>query len=200
MHKIVTLESVADIRLGMPFKSAIQEAGEQGSCYLIQTKDIGLDGILDLGALTSVIPEGNPEKHYLFPNDILLRLRGPVFSAGIIEGSLGKPIITSNQLAVIRCNENQVLPHYLHWYINSKSGSKYIRSLSEGTSISKINSKTVSKITVKIPSLRVQEKIGFINRNWIKQKVIYNSLIQNGDVLFDGICENIINGKELENE
>ncbi|EEF5353815.1 restriction endonuclease subunit S, partial [Salmonella enterica] len=37
MHKIVTLESVAEIRLGMPFKSAIQDAGEQGSCYLIQT-------------------------------------------------------------------------------------------------------------------------------------------------------------------
>lgn len=135
MHKIVTLESVAEIRLGMPFKSAIQDAGEQGSCYLIQTKDIGLDGILDLGGLTSVIPEGNPEKHYLFPNDILLRLRGPVFSAGIIEGNPDKPIITSNQLAVIRCNENIILPHYLHWYINSTSGSKYIRSLSEGTSI-----------------------------------------------------------------
>ncbi|WP_409417978.1 restriction endonuclease subunit S, partial [Escherichia coli] len=86
------------------------------------------------------------------------------------------------------------------WYINSTSGSKYIRSLSEGTSISKINSKTVSKMAVKLPNLRVQEKIGFINRNWIKQKVIYNSLIQNGDVLFDGICENIIDSEELENE
>lgn len=200
MYKIVTLESVAEIRLGMPFKSAIQDAGEQGSCYLIQTKDIGLDGILDLDALTSVIPEGNPEKHYLFPNDILLRLRGPVFSAGIIEGNLGKPIITSNQLAVIRCNENLILPHYLHWYINSTSGSKYIRSLSEGTSISKVNSKTVSKMTIKLPSLGVQERIGSINRNWNKQKTVYNSLIQNGDMLFDGICESIINSEELENE
>lgn len=200
MHKIVTLESVAEIRLGMPFKSAIQDAGEQGSCYLIQTKDIGLDGILDLGGLTSVIPEGNPEKHYLFPNDILLRLRGPVFSAGIIEGNPDKPIITSNQLAVIRCNENIILPHYLHWYINSTSGSKYIRSLSEGTSISKISSKTISKMTVKLPALKEQDKIGFINRNWIKQKIIYNLLIQNGDVLFDGICESIINNEGLENE
>ncbi|EGW77868.1 hypothetical protein ECDEC14D_5046 [Escherichia coli DEC14D] len=55
-------------------------------------------------------------------------------------------------------------------------------------------------MAVKLPNLRVQEKIGFINRNWIKQKVIYNSLIQNGDVLFDGICENIIDSEELENE
>ena len=123
-----------------------------------------------------------------------------MFSAGIIEGNLGKPIITSNQLAVIRCNENLILPHYLHWYINSTSGSKYIRSLSEGTSISKINSKTVSKMAVKLPNLRVQEKIGFINRNWLKEKLIYISLIQNGDVLFDGICENIIDSEELENE
>ncbi|CAI1209195.1 EcoKI restriction-modification system protein HsdS [Serratia fonticola] len=184
----------------MPFKSAIQDAGEQGSCYLIQTKDIGLDGILNPGALTSVIPEGNPEKHYLFPNDILLRLRGPIFSAGIIEGNTKKPIITSNQLAVIRCNENLILPHYLHWYINSTSGSKYIRSISEGTSISKISSKTISKMNVTLPTLEEQHKIGFINSNWIKQKIIYNALIQNGDVLFDGICESIINKEELENE
>lgn len=200
MHKIVTLESVAEIKLGMPFKSAIQDAGEQGSCYLIQTKDIGLDGILDLGTLTSVIPDGNPEKHYLFPNDILLRLRGPVFSAGIIEEGTDKPIITSNQLAVIRCNENIILPHYLHWYINSSSGSKYIRSMSEGTSISKINSKTISKMNVKLPTLEEQDKIGLINRNWIKQKITYNALIQNGDLLFDSICENIINRRALENE
>ncbi|EIB8297306.1 restriction endonuclease subunit S, partial [Salmonella enterica subsp. enterica serovar Johannesburg] len=77
---------------------------------------------------------------------------------------------------------------------------KHIRSLSEGTSISKLNSKTVSKMTVKLPNLGVQEKIGSINRNWNKQKTVYNSLIQNGDMLFDGICESIINSEELENE
>ncbi|EAN0295900.1 restriction endonuclease subunit S, partial [Salmonella enterica] len=69
-----------------------------------------------------------------------------------------------------------------------------------GTSISKLNSKTVSKMTVKLPNLGVQEKIGSINRNWNKQKTVYNSLIQNGDMLFDGICESIINSEELENE
>ena len=72
--------------------------------------------------------------------------------------------------------------------------------MSEGTSISKLNSKTVSKMTVKLPNLGVQEKIGSINRNWNKQKTVYNSLIQNGDMLFDGICESIINSEELENE
>ncbi|EAM7657566.1 restriction endonuclease subunit S, partial [Salmonella enterica] len=61
-------------------------------------------------------------------------------------------------------------------------------------------SKTVSKMTVKLPNLGVQEKIGSINRNWNKQKTVYNSLIQNGDMLFDGICESIINSEELENE
>ena len=101
---------------------------------------------------------------------------------------------------MIRCNENIILPHYLHWYINSSSGSKYIRSMSEGTSISKINSKTISKMNVKLPTLEEQDKIGLINRNWIKQKITYNALIQNGDLLFDSICENIINRRALENE
>ncbi|EKS6432931.1 hypothetical protein LJU25_001337 [Enterobacter hormaechei] len=55
-------------------------------------------------------------------------------------------------------------------------------------------------MTVKLPNLGVQEKIGSINRNWNKQKTVYNSLIQNGDMLFDGICESIINSEELENE
>lgn len=184
----------------MPFKSAIHDAGEQGTCYLIQTKDIGLDGLIDLATLTSVIPEGNPEKHYLYPNDILLRLRGPVFSACVIEYINNKPMITSNQIAVIRCNEDKLLPHYLHWYINSTFGRNYIHSLSEGSSISKLGSKTIAKMNIKLPTMEEQTKISCINRNWNKQKATYNSLMNNGDLLFDGICENIINREVLDNE
>ncbi|WP_227003141.1 restriction endonuclease subunit S [Proteus terrae] len=193
----MTLDSIAEIRLGMPFKSAIQDVGEeQGSCYLIQTKDIEPNGILNFESLTPVMPEGNTEKHYLYPNDIVLRLRGPVFSAGIIDDIKDKPIITSNQIAVIRCNEHFIVPHYLHWYINSTSGSQYIRSISEGTSISKISLKMLSKINIILPRIAEQIKISKINKNWNKQKKIYNTLIQNGDVLFDGICQNIINERK----
>ncbi|MDX4945922.1 restriction endonuclease subunit S [Providencia manganoxydans] len=193
----MTLDSIAEIRLGMPFKSAIQDVGEeQGSCYLIQTKDIEPNGILNLESLTPVMPEGNTEKYYLYPNDIVLRLRGPMFSAGIIDDIKGKPIITSNQIAVIRCNENFIVPHYLHWYINSTSGSQYIRSISEGSSISKISLKMLSKINIILPSITEQIKISKINKNWNKQKVIYNALMKNGDVLFNGICESIINERK----
>ena len=49
MHKIVTLESVAEIKLGMPFKSAIQDAGEQGLFFQLElSKRVRINQLLRL--------------------------------------------------------------------------------------------------------------------------------------------------------
>lgn len=192
MHDMVTLESIANIRLGMPFKSAINDVGDKGRCFLIQAKDIDVSGLIDFSCLTAVIPEGNDVKHYLHEDDILLRLRGPVFSAGIINEEKEKPIITSNQLAVIRCNKKIINPYYLHWYLNSKTGQNELKGMSEGTGITKINLKRISLMAIKLTSIENQNKIGLISENWLNQKKIYSLLIGNGDLLFNGICENLV--------
>ncbi|VCW82192.1 hypothetical protein BANRA_02487 [Acinetobacter baumannii] len=88
MFKSIKLNDVAEIRLGLPFKKAINDAGDQGTCYLIQIKDISPDEAIDFHNLPRVIPETSPVQHFLSKDDILLRLRGPIFSAAIIDKNI----------------------------------------------------------------------------------------------------------------
>lgn len=178
----------------MAFTSAVQDKGKEGTCYLIQTKDISLDGNIESGCLARIVPEGHPERYYLEPGDILFRLRGPIFSAAIFAETWNLPVIATNQTAVIRCNRKKVSPYYLQWYINSSFGQRYFGGMSEGTNINKVTAKIVSEMPLDLPSLEQQSLIENIHKNWLAQKEAHKHLITNGDIYFDQICAKIHRG------
>jgi len=195
MFESMKLNNVAEIRLGLPFKKAINDAGDQGTCYLIQTKDISPDEAIDFQNLPKVIPETSPVQHFLSKDDILLRLRGPIFSAAIIDKNIDFPIITNNQVAVIRCNEQKIDPYYLHWFLNSPEGQNILNQFSEGSNISKINLKNVSSLEWKIPPIEQQLNISNIQKNWSTQRNIYKRLIEVNDLFFNELCKKINYGE-----
>lgn len=183
----------------MAFKAAIKEDFLTGSCYLIQTKDITPDDKIDLNNLIKVQPETHISHHALSCGNILLRLRGPVFSAAIFESWSDLPVVTTNQTAVIICDKLEVSPHFLLWYINSNIGQRYFAEVSEGTNINKISAKIVGDMPIELPSRMDQERISNINQTWLQQKHTYKKLIENGDTLFNQICNEIQQDK-LRNE
>ncbi|MBD2791370.1 restriction endonuclease subunit S [Xenorhabdus sp. 42] len=191
-----TLAEIANIKLGMAFTTAIKDRGNEGTCYLIQTKDISLDGNITSSSLAKVVPEGNPERHYLTPGDLLFRLRGPVFSAAIFNEEWDRPVITTNQTAVVRCNKKLVSPYYLQWYINSSLGQRYFSGMSEGTNINKVTAKILSAMPLNLPSLKQQHQIEKIHKNWLAQKETHQRLIANGDIYFDQLCTQIQLGNQ----
>lgn len=186
---------VASIKLGMAFPSAIKDKGNEGTCYLIQSKDISLDGNITSGSLARIIPEVNPERYYLTPGDILFRLRGPIFSAAIFNEEWECPVITTNQTAVIRCDYSFLSPYYLQWYINSSMGQRYFNGMGEGTNITKVTAKILSAMPLDLPPLKRQLQIENIHKNWLAQRATHQRLISNGDVYFDQLCTKIQFGK-----
>jgi len=192
MNVTVRLEEIAHVRLGMPFKTAINDLGVEGKCYLIQSKDIDIEGILRMEDLARVSPPVDPEKHYLQDGDILLRVRGPNFAAGVFTGSKTLPSVTSNQNAIIKCKENKALPGYLHWYINSPLGQNYFHRMSEGTNITKLSLKILSDMEVKLPPLDIQSDIVKIKNNWEKQRDIHRRVVDNGNLLYLKVCFNLL--------
>ncbi|WP_211223028.1 hypothetical protein [Leucothrix mucor] len=191
MSKSNVLGDLAEVRLGLAFNSAIKDLGDKGSCYLIQTKNITLDGYVDLSELVRVEPEGSPQRHFLASGDVLLRLRGPVFSAAVFENTLSEPAVSTNQTAVIRCNTEWVSPYYLQWFINSPLGQYYFKRGSEGSNIAKVSSKTVSNMPLLLPSREQQQRIEVIHKNWLAQKEIYKRIVDNGDLLYGQLCMQI---------
>ena len=191
MSQSKKLADMAHVKLGLAFKSAINEVGADGSCYLVQPKDITHDSNSILSGLARVIPESNPESHYLIPGDVILRLRGPIFSAAVINQELDLPLLTTNQCAVIRCDNSILSPYYLQWYLNSTLGRRHFSSFSEGTNINKVSAKIVGDMELTIPPLDVQRKIEAIHSNWLAQKETYASLVETGNLFFDQLCSQI---------
>lgn len=187
------LKDIAEIRLGMAFKSAIKDLGEKGELSLIQTKDILSEGLPSYSSLAKVEPEASPFKHLLNKGDVLIRLRGPVFSSLVFDEDF--PSVTTNQVAVISCDLNRLLPHYLNWFLNSKYGRRFFEGKNEGSNINKVSSKVLSELEMVLPSIEDQNKIAAIQKNWLQQKSIHQQLITNGDAITSGICNEIFSGK-----
>lgn len=188
MHELKPLSDIANVRLGLAFKSAIKDEGSSGTCYLIQSKDITSDGNIELDELARVIPEISPQNHYLQQGDILLRLRGPVFSAAIFDEVWPMPTVATNQTAVIRCDHAFISPYYLQWYLNSPLGQRYFKGTGEGTNINKLTGKIISNMQLALPPLEKQKQIEDIYKNWLEQKETYKRLIENGDMYFGQLC------------
>jgi Type I restriction modification DNA specificity domain len=195
MSQSKKLAEMAQVKLGLGFKSAINDEGAKGTCYLIQPKDITLESHNTLSDLVRVIPESSPESHYLIPGDVVLRLRGPVFPAAVINQALELPIVATNQCAVIRCDNKVLSPYYLQWYLNSTLGQRHFSSFSEGTNINKVSAKIVGEMELTTPPLDAQLKIAAIHSNWLAQKDTYTRLIESGNQFFDQVCSQIQLGK-----
>lgn len=195
MSQSKKLEDIAYVKLGLAFKSAINDEGANGTCYLVQPKDITLESHNILSGLARVIPESNPKSHYLIPGDVVLRLRGPIFSAAVVNQELDLPVVATNQCAVIRCDSSILSPYYLQWYLNSTLGQRHFNSVSEGTNINKVSAKIVGDMELTIPPLDVQSKIEAIHSNWLAQKEVYAKLIESGNLFFDQLCSQIQLGK-----
>ena len=182
---------ISDIKLGMAFKTAIEDLGTDGNAYLIQARD--LSNGLNTNSLAQIEINKNDQKHFLKIGDILLRLRGPVFTAFIFDKKMKKPVIVNNQIAVIRANNNIAEAYYLLWSLNSNKSKKYFESRTEGSNIGKLSANSLREITLTMPPLEEQRKIAKIQKNWHLQKHRYEQLLQKGDQYFNAVCNEIQN-------
>ena len=94
---------------------------------------------------------------------------------------------------MIRLNEDfqdEVLPEYLTWYLNSASSQNYLKSQAVGSSIVSISKFVIDELELSIPDLntqkailkiahlrnaekKLQQQIEFLREKQIQQQIIY---------------------------
>lgn len=195
VNQEVKLKDVAHIQLGMAFKTAVKDLGDQGDTYLVSPGDIEPNGFIQESRLAQIDGSDAQSKYILWPGDVLLRLRGPSFSACIVREAFTKPAVTNNQTAVIKPSTEELDPYYLQWYLNSASCKRYFEACNEGSNIAKLNSKIVADIPLQLPSMAEQQRIGSIQKNWQAQRAGYKRLMDTGETYFNAICNDIQTGK-----
>lgn len=188
------LADLAEIQLGRAYKTAVEDLGELGDASLIQIGDLNAGNASKPRLLPSVKLEDSDHKYIVEVGDILLPLRGANIKAYIHEAVTDKPIITSNQVAIIKYKEHLSDPYFLCWYLNTPEVAHYIAKTNEGSAIQKLSGTFVRDLPITLPPIELQRSISFVYKNWLAQRAIHLKLIENGDGLFQDLCKQMLNG------
>lgn len=185
------LSEIADIKLGKAFKVAIEDKGKSGNAYLIKVGDLCEN--LKTDSLTQITVTDNDKKFFLKKGDILLRLRGPIFTAYIFDKEISETVIVNNQIAIISANNNLIEAYYLLWLLNSNKYRKYFYTRIEGSNIEKLSQHNLEEMTLEILPIQKQRKIAHLQEKWISQKNNYKEKIELGDQYYNELCKRFQN-------
>lgn len=184
------LADVATIQLGHPFKTKV-DLSHEGNAWLIQIANVNAGSISSKTSVPRIQLEKLDPKYHLRLGDLLLPMRGGKFSVASLQFDDVLPVVTTNQIAVIRAKPGAVQTAYLLWYLNSKEVRQYFELRNQGSAIASITLQSIKELPVRLAPLAAQERIAAIQENWLKQRTIYEQLIEEGDELFDSICSKV---------
>jgi len=146
--------------LGIAFRSRL-EHDPSGDVAILQMKDISEStGLSYATATRSALPEDKQE-FLLREGDLVFRSRGRSTGTALVGPGV-PPAILAAPLLLIR--PLQVLPEFLHWFINSETAQAHLSSVAAGTSVQMISAESLRALPVPMPSAAAQERIAAIAR------------------------------------
>jgi len=158
----VKLGQIASIRLGYSFRSKLQPMNE-GNFFVLSMKDLNHSGNFELSKLPRVYLKKINSENFLQQNDLLLKSRGRLYDAVLIEEKV-EDVIISSPLLRITLKTTQVLPSYLVWYLNHMNTQKNLLRNIQGTSVQMVPKQALEELEVFFPSLEKQHSIAEIEK------------------------------------
>lgn len=171
----ILLSAIADIKIGYQSRKKIEERVD-GTYRLIQTKDCFYPFSIQTESLISFIPERKPEPYQVLKNDILFQARGLKHIAYCINEDIENALAASS-FYIIRVKSKEVLPKYLAWFLNQPTAQNYFNLQSGKSLISFVSKSTLLRLQIKVPSIKVQQKIVNINVLWLREQALREQLI-----------------------
>jgi restriction endonuclease S subunit len=147
------LETLGKISFGVNGRKGIP-----AEIYYLQTRDFDENYMIKEGLTPVLARESKLEKHILNKGDVLITSKGTSFFAYMYEGEY-QPAVASTVFLVVRLSSEAVLPGFLTWYINHPTTREFIESVSRGSSMQVIHTKTIKKLLIPLPPPEQQELI-----------------------------------------
>jgi len=192
MTTSVLLGEIASVRLGQNVKES-ESAPDKGIRF-IRIKETEAGYFNDTSVLPFAAIEMDKVKAFIEAGDIVLPVRGLRMDAMLIQ-TANEPLMTTNHMAVIKVRDDNVIPEFCLWYLNSPGGQQALENQRKGaTSVPQISSKDLMNVPIPLPTLLIQKQIVEMNSNWLQQKSIYQKLILNGSELTQAACQHLIKG------
>ncbi|NMA68106.1 MAG: restriction endonuclease subunit S [Desulfitobacterium sp.] len=187
------LREIAEIRTGLVLtrkKATIK--------YEIQAnyKLLTLNNIEDNGAFSDEEFEpfsSNEElskEYFTQEGDVLIRLSAPYTAVCINQDTAD--LLVPSYFSIIRLKNQNYIPEYITWYLNSDQVKKELTRSQTGTAMSTTNKTVLSSIEIKEIPIETQEKIARIRELHLKELKLLKKLVQEKEKYYKGLTDILI--------
>lgn len=188
----MTLFEVAYIHAGHSFRGRIQEKPGTG-VFAVQMKNIFPNQSIDWSGCTETELAGKRKPDWLKPGDVLFAARGNNNYAVLIDETIGGlRAVAAPHFFVLRSKTRQLRPGFLAWLLNRPPCQHYFQREAEGTLTKSIRRSVLGATPVVLPPLDKQRTIINLANALNKQKQRMEQLIQNGEMLMNGIANDLL--------
>ena len=180
------LISISDIRVGYQSRKRI-ESNVGGSHKLLQGKDFETLYSLRFDDIVRFFPENVSNIYEIKKEDILFQSKGLKHYAYHVDKDIDNAV-AAGSFFILRIKGDNIIPEYVAWWINQKPVQSFFQSHASGTHMPFISKKTLSELTVNVPSLSVQQKIIRIEKLWRNEQKLNDRLSGLRSHLITSIC------------
>jgi type I restriction enzyme S subunit len=143
------------------------------------------------------IKDTNVDKYKLYKNDIVIIRMADPGKVAIVESNIDA--VFASYLIKIDYDKDKVRPYYMFYFLYSDSYREHIKSFSNGTTRSSINSKMILSSKILVPSIQIQEefnKRSSVIREMLNKLINKNqNLIKQSDLLLPRLMNGTIEVK-----
>ena len=162
---LVKLGSILKVKHGFAFKS--ENYVNKSSFRLVTLGNFSEDNSFKMNNAKATYYSGSfPSEFILNKDDLVIPLTEQVVglfgNTALIPFSLNFKFVLNQRVGKIICDENKVNKHYLHYALASESVKKQLEARASGTKQRNISPEDIYDVTIELPSMDIQQKIGDI--------------------------------------
>ncbi|CAI6235651.1 hypothetical protein JS609_00722 [Bacillus subtilis] len=193
------LGDIANVKTGLVLsrKKAEVEYDAKATYKLLSLKNIAEDGMIENDSFEEFVSNDDLDDHYFTKEgDVLMRLSHP-HTAVFIEKQYEGLLIPS-YFAIIKVDKTRFLREYIAWYLNSFEVKKELERSQSGSRIPSTNQNVIKTLPVVWTTLSKQKALIELYKLHQKEKMLYKRLIEEKDLLFQAISQQILKDSKSE--
>lgn len=195
------LGDIAKISTGLVIsrKKAQGEHHIKSKYKLLSLRNINEDGLFNDGPFEELHSNEVLDYHYFTcEGDVLVRLSHPYTSVYIDKEHRG--LLVPSYFAIIKVQRKQYLPEFIAWYLNTSAVKKELERSQSGSRIPSTNQNVIRTIPVALPTIEKQQAFIKLLRLHQQEKNLYKRLIEQKDLWFQGIFNQLLQENETGGE
>ncbi len=182
------LKAIAKIQSGHITRGRI-EPRDDGTYHLLQARDVDAESLsYQIGAMIRFNPSKSGKDWILKPEDLLFMARGARNFTLLMKG-LPNNVLAAACFFIIRIKSRQMVPEYLHWYLNQDPVAHYLhRHSGRSVHMPVVKRAALENIDVPTPPLKTQKMVAQAVVLMDKEQSLLQNLAKKRKTLITAAC------------